>query len=288
MFNVSCHKDAPLIRSRQPRIGVIGYGAVGEEIVHCLELRGDLAALVGMLDVPANLDLLRGKANGRFSVVATLEELLALRPDIVIEAAGHAALKRFGPEVLSRGIDLMIGSVGVISDRDVAAEMVRSAPVGTEIWIASGAVAGIDGLLAARTLKPHSITYTSVKPPVAWEGTPAEKLVAGHRSDRFVFFEGSAREASMQYPQNANVAATVALAGVGLDHTQVRLVSDPAVSGPVGIIEAEGEFGRFVFETLALATPSNPKSSALTGHSFAAAALDGMCFRALDVIRAGL
>jgi aspartate dehydrogenase len=278
----------PLTASCQPRIGVIGYGAVGEEIVHCLALRGDLAALVGVIVTPANLGRRSRKADGRFPVVDTIEDLLALRPSIVIEAAGHAALKRFGPEVLSRGIDLMIGSVGVMSDRAIAAHMVRSVPSGTEIWIASGAVAGIDGLLAARTLYPRSVSYTSVKPPVAWEGTRAEELIAAHRSERFVFFEGSAREASTQYPQNANVAATVAFAGIGLDQTQVRLVSDPAVPGPLGIIEAEGDFGRFTFETLALATPGNPKSSALTGHSFAAAALDGMCFRALDIIRSAL
>jgi aspartate dehydrogenase len=282
MFHIT---GALLIEPRRPRIGVIGYGAVGEEIVHCLAMRGDLAALVGVLVTPANLVRRRRKADGRFPVVDTFEDLLALQPNIVVEAAGHAALKRWGPKVLSRGIDLMIGSVGVMSDRAVAADMVRSVPRGTEIWIASGAVAGIDGLLAARTLNPRSVIYTSVKPPLAWEGTPGEKLIAAHRSNRFVFFEGTAREAAAQYPQNANVAATVALAGVGLDQTRIQLVSDPAVPGPLGIIEAEGDFGRFTFETLALATPSNPKSSALTGHSFATAALDGMCFRALDIIR---
>lgn len=277
-----------MIDSRRPRIGVIGYGAVGEEVVHCLALRGELAELVGVLVTRANLDRHRRKADGRFLVVDTLADLLALRPSIVIEAAGHGALKRFGPEILSHGIDLMVSSVGLMSDRAIAADVVRSASGGAEIWIASGAIAGIDGLLAARTLNPRVVTYTSVKPPIAWEGTPAEKLVAAHRSNRFVFFEGSAREASTQYPQNANVAATVALAGIGLDQTRVRLVSDPTVPGPLGVIEAEGDFGRFRFETLALATPSNPKSSALTGHSLVAAALDGMCFRARDIIRSAL
>ena len=56
------------------------------------------------------------------------------------------------------------------------------------------------------------------------------------------------------------------------------------VLGLVG--EASGEFGTFLFEILALASPTNPKTSALTGHSIVSAALDGMCFRALEQLRA--
>jgi aspartate dehydrogenase len=204
----------------------------------------------------------------------------------VIEAAGHAAVQSFGVDLLARGIDLLIASVGVLADKDFAAQLARAAAPRAELWIASGAVAGIDGLLAARTLTPRAVTYTSVKEPKAWHGTPAEKLLnASAQTGRFVFFEGSAREAAVKYPQNANVAATIALASVGLDRTQVRLASDASVEGPLGIIEAEGEFGKFSFEILALASPANPKTSAITGHSLVAAAKDGMCFRALNMLR---
>ena len=105
------------------------------------------------------------------------------------------------------------------------------------------------------------------------------------QTERIIFFRGSAREAAARFPKNANVAATIALASLGLDRTQVLLGSDPHVSGPLGIIEAEGEFGRFNFEILALASPTNPKTSALTGHSLVAAVRDGMCLRALDLLR---
>ena len=37
------------------RFGVIGYGAVGAEIVRCLEARGELSDLVGVLDLPDRL-----------------------------------------------------------------------------------------------------------------------------------------------------------------------------------------------------------------------------------------
>jgi aspartate dehydrogenase len=271
------------------RFGVIGFGAIGDEIVRCLDLRAETEALVGFLDFAERLPELNRKSASRFPVVSELDGLLALGPDIVVEAAGHAAVKRFGAEILARGYDLLIASVGTLADKVLAGSLVAAAgKAGTELWIASGAVAGIDGLLAARSSGLRAVTYTSAKPPHAWTGTPAGKTLQHRASERIVFFEANAREAAALYPQNANVAATVALAGIGFERTRVQLVSDPAVAGPLGTIEAEGEFGRFLFEILALASPTNPKTSAITGFSLVSAVREGMAFRALDLVRDSL
>ena len=85
-----------------------------------------------------------------------------------------------------------------------------------------------------------------------------------------VFFTGSAREAALHYPQNANVGAAVSIAGLGLDETRVRLISSRKVDDPLGVIEAAGAFGEFRFECLAKASPSNPKTSAITADSLLA------------------
>jgi aspartate dehydrogenase len=270
-----------------PRIALIGYGAIADDVVRCLEVRGEISSLAGILVRPQQLPRLRPKASGRFPLVEELAALLDLEPAIVIEAAGHEAVARLGAAVLARRIDLLIASVGALADRKLAQALVAAAPTGTELWIAAGAVAGIDGLLAARTAGLRSVTYTSLKAPEAWNGTPAQEVLAGEsaQTGRVIFFRGSAREAAAKFPQNANVAATIALASLGLDRTRVLLGSDPHVSGPLGIIEAEGEFGRFNFEILALASPTNPKTSALTGHSLVAAVRDGMCLRTLDLLR---
>ena len=268
------------------RIGVIGYGAITDEIIRCLELRGELEKLVGVLDLPEKLHELADKAAGRFPLFAALPQLLARKPEIVIEAAGHGAVHAFGSDILNSGCDLLVASTGALADKKLAAKLIATIVGGTELWIASGAVAGIDGLLAARTSGLQSVTYTSLKGPIAWQGTPAQALLGEKAKDeRVIFFSGNAREAAMHYPQNANVAATIALAGLGLDRTRVELGSDPHVTGPLGIIEAQGEFGCFKFDILALASPRNPKTSALTGHSLVAAVLDGMCFRAGDALR---
>jgi aspartate dehydrogenase len=117
-----------------------------------------------------------------------------------------------------------------------------------------------------------------VTPPSAQHGTPGEDKVHAAGNRRITFFEGSAREAALAYPQNVNVGATVALASLGLDRTRVELVSDPAASGPVGIVTAAGDFGTFRFETLAYASPRNPKTSLLTAHSMLLALRERICF----------
>ena len=261
------------------KFAVIGFGAIAEEMVRCLEERGELDAMLGVLVRPQRRVEAQDKTGGRFAAVASLEALLALGPHFVVECAGHRAMRQYAPAVLASGVDLLCSSVGVLADHAFAAQVARAAKPPARLWIPSGAIAGIDGLLAARTAGLRRVTYTSVKPPIAWQGTPAEEKLAGPaRSQRTTFFEGSAREAALQYPQNANVGATVALAGLGLDRTVVKLVSDPGATAPLGIIEAEGEFGSFRFEILAYAAPRNPKTSLLTAHSLLAALREGVCF----------
>jgi aspartate dehydrogenase len=248
-----------------PRFALIGYGAIAEEIVRCLDALGDSAALAGVLVRPGR----RLETHARFPVVSDADALMALEPEVVAECAGHGAVGEYGASVLERGADLLCASVGALAAPGLAARLARAAAPGARILIPSGAIAGVDGLLAAKSAGLQRVSYTSIKPPRAWQGMPADR--------REMFFEGSAREAALRYPQNANVGATVAFAGLGLDRTQVRLVSDPDASGPLGIIEAEGGFGRMRFEILAYAS-RNPKTSTLTAHSMVMALREGMAF----------
>ncbi|MGE0877004.1 MAG: aspartate dehydrogenase [Burkholderiales bacterium] len=268
----------------QARVALIGCGAIADEFVSCLDALGESQRIVCALETTAALEAARARVGGRFPVTDSVAELLASPAELVIECAGQGALKAHAPGVLGAGLHCIAASTGAFADADFVAGLARLQAAGTpaasaRLWIPSGAIAGVDGLLAARTAGMDAVTYTSAKPPHAWDGTPAQSLLQGEaRTRRVEFFEGSAREAARDYPQNANVGATIALASLGLDRTRVKLVSDPALAGPLGIIDASGAFGVFHFDILAYASPTNPKTSAITAHSIALALRQGYCF----------
>ncbi len=242
------------------RIGVIGHGALGAEIVRTLTRLGESDRHVATL-----VRLGRNAPHEVFDSAG----MIAARPDIVIECAGQHAVRDSVPALLAAGIDVIVSSIGVMADPAAAASFAAAERTGGgRVLLPAGAIAGLDGLVAAALVGIDRVTYTSYKPPLAWRGTPAETLIdLDDPAEEQVFYQGSARGAASAYPKNANVAVAVGLAGIGIDRTEVRLVSSRSIADPLGLIEAEGAFGRFRFEILGLATPENPKSSALTGFS---------------------
>lgn len=127
---------------------------------------------------------------------------------------------------------------------------------------------GLDALGAAKLAGLSEVRYESYKAPNAWRGTPAEDLVVLDDVDRVtLIYEGTARDAARLFPKNANVAAAVALAGVGFDHTKVVLHADPTATGNTHRIKAKGEFGHLDISVTGTTLPSNPKTSMLAPYS---------------------
>ena len=247
-------------------IGIIGFGAIGRYVAENLGIRGH--AVRALLVLPGSVDKL-ATALPNATCVASVAEL----PDdldLVIDCAGQAALKLHGPRILQRGIDLTTVSIGALADAQLHNELEQAAARGNaKLHLVSGAIGALDCLRAARVGGLHSVVYTGRKPPKSWKGSPAEEQLDldGLTGSEQVHFEGSARDAATQYPKNANVAAAVALAGVGMDDTRVRLIADPNVDQNIHEVVAIGEFGQFTFEINGHALPDNPKSSALAAMS---------------------
>ena len=243
------------------KIGLIGRGAIARYVTSALTERGQSVDVV----------LLRPE---RVPPDATVEcGSVAAIPagiDLMIDCAGHAALVDHGPKILARGIDLVTVSLGALANPATEAALAQAArDGGSKLHLASGAIGALDCLNAARIGGLTSVLYTGRKPPKGWRGSPAESkldldtLEAGSETH----FHGSARDAAMEYPKNANVAAAVALAGLGFDDTQVRLIADASIERNIHEISASGSFGQFRFEISGNALPDNPRSSALAAMS---------------------
>jgi aspartate dehydrogenase len=245
----------------------IGWGAINSRVGSLLTDRNAPVDIVGIatLDTPES----RAGIPTGIPFLSSPRELAALRPDIVIEAAGRAAIDMWAEAALAAAPALIVASTSAFCDEALLARLMDvAAQHGSRILIPSGAIGAVDALASAAVLGLDEVTHQIVKPPAAWRGTPAEALLdLESLRERAVFFSGSAREAASRYPQNANATVVTALAGVGLDKTRVEMVADPAARINGHRIGARGAFGRLeiLLENNPLAT--NPKSSELTALS---------------------
>lgn len=248
-------------------VALIGMGAIGREIVARLQHDPDVR-IDAVLGRPARQKELTRDLGARCRVVSDVAALPE-NTDLVLECAGHDAVRQYGPDVLRRGLDFCITSVGVLADHDLRNQLRAEAIAhGAQVFILPGAIGGIDALAAVGAAGLEEVVYTGRKPPMSWVGSPAETshdLAALDRST--VVFSGSAAEAARLYPKNANVVATVSLAGIGFDRTQVTLIADPAATGNSHIIDARGALLRARYETVGAPLPDNPRTSALTALS---------------------
>ncbi|WP_142828102.1 aspartate dehydrogenase [Planococcus soli] len=192
-----------------------------------------------------------------------LQAFLKLPLDIVVEAATVEAAALYLKEVATHKKDLIVSSIGVFKEAAFLNEVKTLAEsAGTQIFLPSGAIGGLDVLQSAKAAGGlQRVQLTTRKSPASLG------MEAG--SER-VIFEGSAYEAVEQFPKNVNVAMTLALAGIGIEKTKVRIIVDPDIERNTHTIEAEGDFGKLHLQVENNPMPSNPKTSLLAALSILA------------------
>jgi aspartate dehydrogenase len=246
------------------KVGLIGFGAIGRRLAEAIAAgqAGHCELSAVLVRRPERIPPETAASLGCL-VTGDAADFLATGFDLVVEAAGHDALKAYAEDVLRQGKDLMLISVGALADPHFEQRLHRAAhDYGRRVYLATGAIAGLDAISAGAVGGLHAVTHSVRKPPAGL--LPPEEIEAAQASgEPRVLYEGPAREAALRFPENVNVAAAVSLAGLGLDKTIVRVVADPTVLRNTHEIEVRGEFGelRIVLQNI---PTENPKTGRLT------------------------
>jgi aspartate dehydrogenase len=242
-------------------VTLVGFGAIGRAIYQRLQ-SSPLCKVKAIVVRSSSINALQAELGASIQVTDKIPSGTTL----VLECAGHEALKMHVLPALKAGIECAVLSVGALSELGLPEALEEAAALGTtQVHLLSGAIGGIDAIAAAKIEGIEHVTYSGRKPPLGWKGSAAEKLIELESiSQATTFFEGSARQAASQYPKNSNVAATIALAGLGLDNTQVKLIADPSITGNIHEIEISGAFGSMQLVMKGRPLADNPRTSALT------------------------
>jgi aspartate dehydrogenase len=258
------------------RIGLLGAGTIARLVLENLS-RGEIAGVRAVALAGRNGS---GRAAGLarefgIPVVLSREALIAERPEAVIEAASHEAVREHLVGLLDAGISVVVLSAGALADDGLRAAAERAAQGSrARLYVPSGGIGGLDALKAACAAGVDEVSIEVAKPPLAWKGiayVEAQGIDLDRLAGPKVLFLGPAREGVPYFPQNVNIAAVLAMAGIGFDRTLLKVVADPALTRNTHTIRVSGRSGRFSMVLENVPSPGNPKTAWLACYSALAA-----------------
>ena len=258
------------------RVALLGGGTIARLVLEHIR-RGDLGDFE-VTAIAGRSAASRGKALADefgAAFVTTLAELIDTRPEVVVEAASHEAVREYCEPLLGKGIAVIVLSGGALCDDDLRLRLERAArQSGALLYVPSGGIAGLDGLRAACVAGVDEVKITVMKPPAAWKsiayveelGIDLDALTAPR-----TLYEGSARDGVPLFPANVNIAAVLSMAGIGFDRTRLEVVADPGLTHNTHVIEIRGTTGNISVKLENVPAPDNPKTAWLACYSALAA-----------------
>jgi aspartate dehydrogenase len=252
------------------RIAIAGFGAIGRVVAGHLDrgVDGLSLAAVSARDTARAEAAMAGFA--RPVPVLPLARL-ADEADIVVECAPAAVLRDIAEPALAQGRTLIVLSCGALLDNFDLVDLARRQ--GGRILVPTGALLGLDAVQAAAVGEISRVQMTTRKPPNGLAGAPylIENDISVERLNQPKrVFSGTAREAARGFPANVNVAAALALAGIGPDRTMIDIWADPGVDRNLHRIEIEADSVRFTLEIANVPSVENPRTGRLTPLSVVA------------------
>ena len=258
------------------RVAILGGGTIARLFLDHIR-RGDLGA-AEVVAIVGRGESSRGKtlaAGFNVAFVTSLADLLALAPEVVVEAASHEAVREYCGALLDQGIAVIVLSGGALCDEVLRARLEASAQrSGALLYVPSGGICGLDALKAACIAGVDEVEIAVNKPPAAWKGIPfVEKLNIDLDVLRgpTTLFDGAAREGVPHFPANVNIAAVLSLAGIGFERTRLKVIADPGLVYNTHFITVRGKTGNISIKLENVPAPENPKTAWLACYSALAA-----------------
>jgi len=236
-------------KQKTRKVGIIGCGAIGALIAEAAERKLVMCDELVLYDyVGEKAEKLKSSLRFPVTVVSSLDEMLQLKPTVIVEAASQQAAREYVERIVSAGVDLVVMSTGALLSLNVQSSKVN---------VPSGAIGGLDALSSAALAGIDEVILTSRKNPRALDLNNKEAKVV---------YEGTAEEAARLYPREMNVAATLALT-VKPAKVKVQVVSDPAVKRNTHEFQVKWRFGEMFLRFANDPHPENPRTSALAAWS---------------------
>jgi len=246
------------------KLGLMGPGAIGVDVEKMVtqECKGDI-------EIPAILvkNIRPDRSLNKSIITTDFNEFIKTRPDVILEVAGHQPIQKYAVEILRSGIDLLVTSVGALTDGKLYYACITTAREnGARLILPSAGIGPLDTLSAAATGGLISVHMTVRKDPSDWYGTHAERLFdLSNLATPTVIFEGTPREGAALYPQNVNISAALVLAGLGLDKIKLTIIADTEIDTHLCETQATGTFGSYEFRENLTVAETNRKIGKIVG-----------------------
>ena len=233
-------------------IGLLGCGNIGHIIANYQGNWKIVALYDQIFDRARELAAISGG-----TPYQEFQEFISAPVDLIVEAASVRAVRLYAETVLLHDKDLVVMSVGALSDPAFRESLINTARNRKKkIYLPSGAITGLDNIRVGQITPLSRLLLRTTKNPASL-GIPA--------TERMLVFKGTANECIKEFPRNVNVSVALSLAaGREVD---VELYADPAVDRNLHEIFVEGVFGEMYIRVNNHPSPENPATSYLAALS---------------------
>ena len=253
--------------SKPLRVAIAGLGAIGKSIAKSLaagKVPGVVLTAVSAKDHVKAASFVSSLAHPvKVLTIAKLEP----EADLVIECAPAALLSEIVTPFLKAKKQVVVLSVGA---RLFHPELIEAAKTqGGVIHVPTGALIGLDAMIAAAEGTIHTVRMVTRKPPNGLAGAPhliENNISIEGLTEAKKVFEGNARDAAKGFPANLNVVVALALAGVGPEKTLLEIWADPGVVRNTHTIVVDSDSAKFTM-TMENIPSENPKTGRIVAQS---------------------